>query len=148
MASKNHLFAGIIATKVHKIEKLLKEKGILLYMPFIIALSMWGIAMTKYSAIFYIVISVIESILYVPISDYINKLIPSENRATILSFQSMIFSLFMIVIFPIIGRIGDAISLSFAFKLMAGVGSIFALVNLYILLNLNETRIEKQEKSL
>lgn len=54
----------------------------------------------------------------------------------------------MIVIFPIIGRIGDVISLSFAFKLMAGVGSVFTLTNLYVLITLNKTRIEKQEKSL
>lgn len=74
------LLAGIMATKVYKLERTLKEKGIL-----------------------------------------------RENRATILSFQSMIFSLLMIFIFPLAGRIGDLISLNFTFQLVAWVGSIFML---------------------
>ncbi|GAA0720043.1 MFS transporter [Clostridium malenominatum] len=131
--SISSLLAGIMATKVYKLERILKEKGILVFMPFIIILALWGIALTDYSPIFYVVIGIADSIAYVTISDYINKLIPSENRATILSFESMVFSFLMIFIFPLIGKIGDAISLNFAFKVMAGIGTIMVLWNTYVL---------------
>src|SRR5699024_10209132 len=119
-------------TKVYKVERLLKEKGIIIFMPLIIVLSMWGIALTDYSPIFYVIIGIADSIAYVTIGDYINKLIPSENRATILSFESMIFSFLMIFIFPLIGRIGDVVSLKFAFMIMAAIGTIMVLWNIYI----------------
>ena len=69
-----------------------------------------------------------EGLLYVAISDYINKLIPPEYRATVLSFQSMVFSFFMIIIFLIIGWIGDNYGLNHAFILIAITASMIALV--------------------
>lgn len=131
--SISSLLAGIMATKVYKLERILKEKGILMFMPFVIILAMWGIALTNYSPIFYVVIGIMDSIVYVTVSDYINKLIPSENRATILSLESMVFSFLMIVVFPLIGKVGDAVSLNFAFKIMAGIGTAMVLLNTYIL---------------
>jgi MFS family permease len=76
---------------------------------------------------------VTESVIFVAVSDYINKMIPSENRATILSFASMVFSFFMITLFPLIGVVGDKYSLSFAFICLAIVGSILVLINSYFL---------------
>jgi MFS family permease len=139
--SISSLLAGFMATKVYKLEEVIKEKGIIAYMPFIIVLAMWGIALTNCAPIFYIVIGVTESIVFVATSDYINKLIPSENRATILSFQSMVFSLLMICVFPIIGKIGDGVSLNFAFKIMAILGTILALVNAYMVLKVENKSI-------
>jgi len=51
--------------------------------------------------------------------NYINKLIKSEQRATLLSLQSMAFSFFMIVIFPIVGKIGDSYTLQTSFVFIA-----------------------------
>ena len=78
---------------------------------------------------------VTESIIFVATSDYINKMIPSENRATILSFASMMFSFFMITLFPLIGVIGDKYSLKVAFVCLGAVGSILVLVNSWFLLS-------------
>ncbi|MPN47748.1 hypothetical protein SDC9_195352 [bioreactor metagenome] len=75
-----------------------------------------------------------EGIIYVSISDYINKMIPSENRATILSFASMVFSFFMITLFPLIGVLGDKYSLNIAFKSLGAIGIVFVVINSYILL--------------
>lgn len=133
--SISSLLAGIVATRVYKLERILKEKGIIIFMPIIIALSIWGIALTSLSQVFYIIIGIADSIVYVTIGDYINKLIPSQNRATILSFQSMLFSLFMILIFPLIGKLGDSFSLKFAFVFMALIASVLAIINVYILRN-------------
>jgi MFS family permease len=140
--SISSLLAGFMATKVYKLEALIKEKGIIAYMPFIIVSAMWGITLTNFAPIFYIVIGVTESIVFVATSDYINKLIPSENRATILSFQSMVFSLLMICVFPIIGKIGDSLSLNFAFKIMATLGTLLALMNAYMVLKVENKSIK------
>jgi MFS family permease len=60
-------------------------------------------------------------------SDSINALIPSERRATILSIANMVFSLAMMVVFPLVGACGDAIGLSWAFTAMGG-GALVVLV--------------------
>ncbi|MBS4539113.1 MFS transporter [Clostridium sp. D2Q-11] len=128
------LFAAIIGSKTYLLESKIKERGILLIMPIIAIVSIWGIALTKYYFIYYIILVIVESIIYIATNDYINKLIPSESRATILSVTSMIFSLFMITIFPIIGRIGDVYSLKLAFKLLGVLGSILVIINTYVMI--------------
>lgn len=134
MLAASSLIGAAVATQAYKIEKVLTEKGILLIMPIITIGCIWGIALTKYHYAFYIIMMAVEGIIFVATSDYINKLIPSQNRATILSFASMVFSFFMIFIFPLIGKIGDMYSLQTAFKLLALVGSILVIINLYFLL--------------
>lgn len=116
------LAAAYTATKVHELEKRIKEKGILLLVPFIMALCIWGVALSRYHYIFFVLLMVMEGILFVATNDYINKMIPSENRATILSFASMVCSFFMIILFPLVGFIGDHYSLNVAFMVLGTVG--------------------------
>jgi len=111
--------AGITGLFASRIEKKIGEKGILMAGPVFLALGMWGIALTPYSAAFFIASGFLEGILVVAISDYVNKLIPSEYRATILSLQSMCFSMGMIVLFPLFGFISDKISMNLAFSITA-----------------------------
>lgn len=127
------LAAAFIAPQVHKIERRIKEQGILMLMPFLTALCIWGVAVSRYHYIFFIIMTIIESIIYVSVSDYINKIIPSENRATILSLASMVFSFFMITLFPVIGVIGDRYSLKFAFVCLGALASIIAIINVYFI---------------
>lgn len=134
---------ALVATQVHRIEKVIKEKGILLITPFLTIISIWGIAISKYHYLFFILLMVTEGIIFVAMGDYINKMIPSENRATILSFSSMIFSFFMITIFPLIGLLGDKYSLSSAFKYLGSLGTVILIINSYILL----FKINKKSKS-
>ncbi len=128
------LAAAITSTQVHRIERKVKEQGILLLIPIITIACIFGIGFSKYHYIFFIIMMLTESVIFVATSDYINKMIPSENRATILSFESMVFSFFMITLFPVIGLVGDKYSLSFAFVCLGIVGSIMLLVNSYFLL--------------
>jgi MFS family permease len=128
------LAAAITATQIHRIERRIKEQGILLLIPIITIACIWGIALSKYHYVLFIMMMVTEGIIFVAVSDYINKMIPSENRATILSFASMVFSFFMITLFPVIGVIGDRYSLSFAFICLAMVGSILVLANSYFMI--------------
>lgn len=130
------LVSALTAPQVHRIEKVIKEQGILLLIPFITVACLWGIALSAYHFIFFIVLMITEEIVYVAMSDYINKMIPSENRATILSFSSMVFSFFMITVFPLVGMLGDRYSLSFAIKCLGGLGIVFVLINSIILLTI------------
>lgn len=136
------IFEGLSGALTYKLEKIIKEKGILIIMPFVAAICIWFIAVSKYSFIFYILLAGVENFIYVAMSDYINKLIPSKNRATILSFASMVFSFFMIFIFPLIGKLGDIYSLKLSFIVTAIIATIFALANLIFI-----TKIKKENNS-
>jgi predicted MFS family arabinose efflux permease len=131
------LAAALTATQVHRIERKVKEQGILLLIPVITIACIWGIAFSKLHYVLFIIMMVTESVIFVSTSDYINKMIPSENRATILSFASMMFSFFMITLFPLIGVIGDKYSLRTAFVCLGAVGSVLVLINSYFLLSKN-----------
>jgi MFS family permease len=127
------LAAALGATQTHRIEKKIKEQGMLLIIPIITVVCLWGVALSKYHYVFFILLMITESFIYVSTSDYINKMIPSENRATILSFASMAFSFFMITLFPIVGVIGDKYSLNTAFKSLAVLGSVLVTINICLL---------------
>lgn len=128
------LTVALLATQVHSIEKKIKEQGLLLIVPFFTVACIWGVALSKYNYVFFILLMLTEEIIYVSMSDYVNKMIPSENRATILSFASMVFSFFMITLFPSIGLIGDKFNLTTAFKCLAMLGSILVIANAALLI--------------
>jgi len=115
--------AGLTALRATAIEKHIGERGVLLLMPFLLLICLWGIALSPWPAVFYVITGCVEGILIAAVSDYLNKLIPSRNRATILSFQSMAFSLFMILVFPLVGWLGQQVSLPMAFLAMAALGT-------------------------
>jgi len=133
------LTVALLATQVHSIEKKIKEQGLLLIVPFLTVACIWGVALSKYNYVFFILLMLTEEIIYVSMSDYINKMIPSENRATILSFASMVFSFFMITLFPFIGLIGDKFNLTTAFKCLAMLGSILVIANAALLISRKRT---------
>lgn len=123
------LMTGLTGLAAHKIEKKLGgEQGLVRIIPLFLILSLWGIAVSPIKFPFYLLIGLMEGVLFVAISDYINRLIPSEYRATVLSFQSMVFSFFMIVLFPVIGLIGDNFGLIRAFITISAAGTIIALL--------------------
>lgn len=65
-----------------------------------------------------------NSVLY-PVQSYsLNRLIPSEQRATLISVSSMMFSIAMILLFPIAGAFADRFGLA---KIFVGIGAILAL---------------------
>ncbi|MBN2656883.1 MAG: MFS transporter [Spirochaetales bacterium] len=122
------LLSGITSLFAQKIEKMIGgEKGLILTLPLLLILSLWGIALSPLKFPFYLIIGFSEGLLLVAISHYINRLIPSENRATVLSFQSMVFSFFMISLFPLIGWLGETFSLDTAFLVIAGTGTLIGL---------------------
>ncbi len=69
------------------------------------------IAMSRYSLIISIlafaVVNYANSVLYPIQSAAINDLIPSKHRATIISVNSMLFSVLMVILFPVCGLFAD-----------------------------------------
>ncbi|HAS72949.1 MAG TPA: MFS transporter [Clostridiales bacterium UBA8960] len=128
------LGGALLAPQVYKIENIIKERGILLFMPIITTLCLFGVALSKWHFMFFIPMALAEGLIFIALGDYINKVIPSENRATILSMASMAFSFFMITIFPVVGFIGDQFGLKVSFFMMAIVGMLLTAVNSWTLL--------------
>lgn len=58
-----------------------------------------------------------NSVLYPVQSTILNKMIPSEQRATLISVNSMFFSIGMILLFPIVGFLADFFGLALVFAL-------------------------------
>ncbi len=109
------LAAVLMATQAHRIEKKLGRLPLICVAPFL-AMACFGlIAFTGLEPWAMIVLSAIEGLLFVSFSDYINRMIPSENRATLLSFQAMTFSVMMILFFPLIGALAEAKGFKIAF---------------------------------
>jgi len=66
-----------------------------------------------------IIASFFNSVLYPAQSSKLNAMIPSEQRATLISLNSMIFSIVMVLVFPLVGGLADIWSLPVVF---AGLG--------------------------
>ncbi len=117
----------------HKIEQKVKERGLLISLPIAFMLVMWGMINFSTAIFAFLIIGFLDSLLYVVYSDYINKLIDSDKRATLLSFSSMVFSFFMLFVFPIFGWLGETISIAAAFTGMAIVSTGLALANTIVI---------------
>jgi MFS family permease len=125
--------AAIFSVKAHAIEKRIGQRGLLVGCPLMLLVTLWGVALTPYSMVFYVLCASIEGLLIPTISTYLNQLIPSKFRATILSFQSMAYSLFMIAIFPLVGFVGNVASLNHAFVLLSALATLLVIPYLVML---------------
>ncbi len=65
--------------------------------------------------VFSVLCFILASTFYPLQSNFLHKRIPSEERATLISFASMFFSLTMIVLFPVMGLLGDWFGLQYVF---------------------------------
>jgi len=135
------LAAGLTSFAAPVVEKKMGEKKILVFMPLLLIICLWIIGLSEYRAIAFILTGISEGIIIVAVSDYLNKLIPSQNRATILSFQSMAFSLFMIMLFPLTGYLGDLLNLQMAFTINAVLAT---LLYIFFLLSIRNRQPKNQ----
>ena len=118
----------------HRIEGIVKERKLLLASPVIFMVLLWGLVWFRTALVSFTLIGMIDSLTYVVYFDYINRLIPSAERATLLSFTSMVFSFFMVLIFPVFGKIGDVWGLNWSFGFVACIATVLVLINLCILI--------------
>ncbi len=106
------------------IEKKFGEKRLFIFLLSMLTVCLWGVAVTPFKSLFFIITGFIEGVTFIVISDYLNKMIPSEIRATVLSFRSMIFSLLMVILFPMIGAAAEIYSFRTAFIIMAAAAAV------------------------
>lgn len=127
------LFAATGGYFAHRLERKYKEKKILYFIPLFIVISFWLMLVDSIIFIPFIFLGFLDSIFYVVLGDYMNKIIPSEIRATALSFSGLMFSLVMIIIFPIVGLIGDNYSLWIGYSVLSGITTVFYFILLKVL---------------
>lgn len=114
------LIEAVCSKYAYQFEKRLNLKGTLISISTVNILALAGLSVFKeYSVFFYLLTSVTGGLAFTIFSDYINTGIPSEYRATILSFDSLCFSLFMICVFPMFGLIAEYVGFSITFGVTA-----------------------------
>ena len=123
------LFAGIFSCAGALVSSRLSEK-------FGGKIPLLGTALTSLSLIAFsferlylsigmlLIASFFISALYPIQSNTLNQRIPSAQRATLISVNSLFFSLFMIILFPAIGALADAMGLGFAFACLGVIVAI------------------------
>ena len=103
----------------HIIEKKYKQKLILYIIPIFMVILLWLVLIDEIIFIPFILLGFFDSVFFVVLNDYINKIVSSEIRATVLSFSSLAFSVVMIMIFPLLGFIGELSTLRTSFMVLA-----------------------------
>jgi len=131
-----NLFAAILLSKLKILEKYLGISRLLFLTALIPGLLYIGISINKNLLfVLFAVFSVIGlKLLRMPILlDFVNQMIKSHNRATLLSSVSILEKVIIFILYPFIGLIADH-SIDMAFLLLGIICIIFTLF----------TRIEKQ----
>ena len=117
-------FASMYA---HKLEKRLGEKYSFIMLIFLVAVSF--LLMSNFIFLFSFSFGFIQQFVRgyknIIVTDYINKLVNSEVRATVLSVESFFGKLLYASIIPIIGWVADVYSLTQALTAMGVVALIF-----------------------
>ena len=131
---------GIFADKL---EKKFGMKMILHYIPLLISVMFWLILIDEIIVIPFIILGVLDSIFYVVLSDYINRRVSSEERATVLSFFGMFFSVVMIVVFTVIGLVIDRINFDIAFVILAIIVTVFYIALQFVIKRNNNVQEDK-----
>lgn len=136
ICASSSLIEAISSKYAYRIEKILKLKGTLISIALANIISLMGLAFIKNLSIaFFLVTSITGGLAFTIFSDYINSRIPSEYRATILSFDSLCFSVFMICVFPLFGLLAEKIGFSITFGI---IGLLYIPVMTFLMLKLRK----------
>lgn len=132
------LFNGVLsalgAILSEKIYKRYKNLGwIVISMIISVLIILIGYVSREISILIFISIGFLTAILQPISSNLINSMVESKQRATIISVESMFYSLMMIILFPICGLIGDVFSLGASFRIIGVVGVIITSIEIVII---------------
>lgn len=110
-ALSNNSFSKLLGRKTALFGALMISLSILLFGFYHLYLSIGALLVATF----------FNSVLYPVQSNALNQRIPSAQRATLISVNSMFFSVFMILIFPLAGAFADITNLATAFVLLGAV---------------------------
>lgn len=135
-----YFFLGVSSFSAAGVEALLGRRRSLLSLVIILAapLVLLGIFPALWAIAFFFVIYFMRGLHLPVLKDYINRLIGSETRATILSISALTARLLFAVIGPIVGWISDLYSLRTA---LIFAGCLFLALGSLVLLKLHKYRL-------
>lgn len=139
--ASHSLFGAIGGYFAEEIEKRFQHKLVLYIIPLLMIASIFLIQIEEIIFLPFILLGFLDSLFYVILGDYLNKLVPSNKRATIISFNSFSFSVIMIILFPLIGFIGDQYSLKTSFFVLGIIVVIFYIILLFVLHKSTEIKL-------
>lgn len=89
------------------------------------ALAVIGLVQQFYVVVALLIVWAMASAASVPVRQaYLNSLIPSEQRATVLSFDSMLSSSGGVIFQPILGRVADTLGYAVSYVVSAGIAAV------------------------
>ena len=120
------------ALSCNKILKIFKQRTVYI-VSLLLSVGILGMFLNNLilSTVCFVLSSYANSLLYPIQSSSLNRLIPSEQRATIISVDSMLFSISMIIVFPITGAFAEIIGLNNMFFIL-GIILLFMIQNFTI----------------
>ncbi len=122
--SSGSILGGLTVSKLIKTNHTVWVKGIGIAISF----CLWVIIHPNLGFYALFLLGFLDSLLYVTLMHIINESIQSHQRATLLSVNSMFFSVVMIVIFPLFGYIAELTNLSTTFSILAVFTGVIALI--------------------
>ena len=122
---------AILSSKVY--EKFKSIGWISISMIISILILFMGNVTKSISLLIFLLIGFLTSILQPISSKLINSMVASKQRATIISVESMFYSMMMIILFPICGFIGDKISLDISFEIIGFIGLLITSIEILII---------------
>lgn len=130
----NGIFSSLGAILSSKIYKKYKSLGwIIISISISVFTIFMGIGKENLSIVFFLGIGFLTSILQPISSNLINSMVESNQRATIISVESMFYSIMMIILFPICGFIGDRVYLELSFIMVGIVGVLICITEIIII---------------
>lgn len=127
-----YLFATLLAAAgaslASRFESITGESGFLISIPVIFVFSylFMGFLHSLVAISFIFAVSFFRGAFWPIMSKYLNKRIPSERRATIISLASLMYSVIMIPSEPVFGNLADRFSLNISIIILAVVYGIIA----------------------
>jgi len=123
-------FGALVSAKAHNIERALGENKSLILLPLILGSAFvlmsfvknfWGLVpLFAIQAVFSFIVPVLDQ--------YMHEHVASSERATVLSIRNLIASILFTILSPILGVIGDKVSLTTALFTIGGIVLIFGSV--------------------
>jgi len=134
-----NLSVGVFSLYAHKIESFFWRKTTLISLIFIAFI--WYLLLSIFKSIwaisFIVLFYFVRGINWPILKDYINRIITSDMRATVLSVQNLFWRLVFAIIGPFIGWITDVYSLQLA---LLTSWSIFLILGLFSLIFLHKNK--------
>jgi MFS family permease len=109
---------GIVgALAAYRVSAALGERRVMVLMPVLLvgSYAVLGAWDSLYAYPTFPVVTLVAMMAYPVVADYLNRRVPSEQRATVLSMRQVLFSLILIPIAPVLGLVADEVSLMGAF---------------------------------